>query len=326
MEQRNAERASSLVAASKSITFDDCTAGYIVAHEPAWRSAKHGRQLRAALVAYASPVFGRLPMSAIDTGLVMRALEPIWATKPTTASRLRGRIENVLDWAKVRGYRQGENPARWKGHLDHLLPSKSKVQAIDHHAALPYVEIGAFTLQLRGLSHVSARALEFLILTAARSGEVIGALWEEIDLAGKVWVVPAARMKAKREHRVPLSAAAMGVLKQMAAIRRSDFVFPGVGGGRLGINAMHGLLGTMCEASVHGFRSTFRDWAAERTSFPRELAEMSLAHSVGNDVEQAYRRSDMFDKRGRLMEEWAKFCDRPASGAVVPIRAHTSGR
>ena len=230
------------MAASKFITFDDCPAGYIAAHEPAWRSVKHGRQLRAAFMAYAFPVFGRLPVSAIDTGLVMRVVEPIWAIKPTTASRLRGRIENVLDWAKVRGYRQGENPARWKGHLDHLLPSKSKVQAIEHHVALPYAEIGGFMAELRGRQNISARALEFLILTGGQKGRGDRSdMWSEIDFAEKVWAVPASRMKASREHRVPLTAAAVAVLKPMEAIRQSDFVFPGIGGGRIGINAMHAL-------------------------------------------------------------------------------------
>jgi integrase len=329
LDQRNAARASDLVAASKSLTFDDCLTGYAAAHESGWRSVKHAKQWRASLTAYASPVFGRLPVSAIDTGMLMRVLEPIWAAKPTTASRVRGRIENVLDWAKVRGYRRDENPARWKGHLDHLLPSKSKVQAIEHHAAMPYAEIGGFMAQLRERPNVSARALEFLILTAGRRGEVIGARWSEIDLPGKVWTIPASRMKASREHRVPLTSAAVAVLKQMEAIRQSDFVFPGMGGGRIGINAMHELLGAMGwrdAAKAHGFRSTFRDWAAERTSFPRELAELSLAHSVGNEVEQAYRRTDMFEKRRKLMEAWAAYCakvERDTGQVVALARART---
>jgi integrase len=309
LDQRNAARASDLVAASKSITFDDCLTGYVAAHESGWRSVKHAKQWRASLTAYASPVFGRLPVSAIDTGMVMRVLEPIWAAKPTTASRVRGRIENVLDWAKVRGYRRDENPARWKGHLDHLLPSKSKVQAIEHHAAMPYAEIGGFMAQLRERPNVSARALEFLILTGARSGEAIGCCWTEIDLAAKVWGVPASRMKAKREHRVPLTTAALAILKAMEAIRQSDYVFPGIAGERLGINSLHLLLSTMGEGvSVHGFRSTFRDWAAERTNFPREVAEMALAHAIPNAVEAAYRRGDLFDKRRKLMDAWAAYC------------------
>jgi integrase len=325
LEQRNVERASDRVAASKTITFDDCVDGYVAAHEAAWGS-KHGKQFQATLTAYASPVFGRLPISAIDTGMVIRALEPLWASKPTTASRLRGRIENVLDWAKVRGYRRDENPARWKGHLDHLLPSKGKVRGIEHHPAMPYNEVGAFTTRLRDLPNINARALEFLILTGARSGEVIGATWPEVDIGAKVWTVPASRMKAKREHRVPLTAAAIAVLKQMEAIRQSDFIFSGIGGGRLGINSLSELLAGMVDrgvASVHGFRSTFRDWAAERTSFPREIAELALAHSVGSDVEQAYRRTDLFDKRRRLLEEWSKFCGRreSAGATITPLRS-----
>jgi integrase len=207
-----------------------------------------------------------------------------------------------------------------------LLPSKSKVQAIEHHPAMPYGEVGGFITQLRDLPNINARALEFLILTVARSFEVIGALWDEVDIGAKVWTVPASRMKGKKEHRVPLTAAALAVLKQMEAIRQSDYIFPGIGGGRLGINSLSELLAGMVDrgiASVHGFRSTFRDWAAERTSFPREVVEMALAHSVGSDVEQAYRRTDLFDKRRRLMEEWAKFCSKAptrAAGEVVALR------
>ena len=246
LDQRNADRASDLVAASKSITFDDCLTGYVAAHESAWRSVKHAKQWRASLTAYASPVFGRLPVSAIDTGMVMRVLEPIWASKPTTASRVRGRIENVLDWAKVRGYRRDENPARWKGHLDHLLPSKSKVQAIEHHAALPYAEIGG----VHGRSFGEAehqRAGSGISDPDRRPGAA------RLSARRGVRSISAARfgrcrhrrMKAGREHRVPLTSAAVAVLKQMEAIRQSDFVFPGMGGGRLGINALHGLLTTM---------------------------------------------------------------------------------
>ena len=327
LDQRNAARASDLVAASKSITFDDCLAGYVAAHESAWRSVKHAKQWRASLTAYASPVFGKLPVSAIDTGMVMRVLEPIWASRSTTASRVRGRVENVLDWAKVRGYRRDENPARWKGHLDHLLPSKSKVRAIEHHAAMPYAEIGGFLGQLREKPNISARALEFLVLTGARSGEVIGATWDEIDFAAKVWVVPASRMKAKREHRVPLTSAALAVLKAMEAIRQSDYVFPGIAGGQLGINSLHLLLSTTGEGvSVHGFRSTFRDWASERTNFPREVAEMALAHAIPNAVEAAYRRGDLFEKRRKLMDAWAAYCakvETDAGKVVALARART---
>ena len=266
----------------------------------------------------------KLPVSAIDTGLVVRALQSIWTNKPVTASRLRGRIESVLDWARVSGYRLGENPARWRGHLDHLLPAQQKIRAVEHHAALPYAEIGAFVAQLREQADIKARALEFTILTASRTGEVLKATWTEIDFASKTWTVPAARMKSGREHRVPLTDAAIAVLKFAASIRHSDYIFPGRSDAKpLGTSGLQNALLALNRRDVtaHGFRSTFRDWAAERTSFPPELAELSLAHSVGSDVERAYRRTDLFDKRRRLMEEWAEFCSRRASGAVVPSGA-----
>jgi integrase len=249
-------------------------------------------------------------VQAIDLALVMKALEPIWTIKSETASRLRGRIEAVLDWAKVRGYRSGENPARWRGHLDKLLPARAKIQKVEHHPALPYREIGTFMEKLRGQDGIAARALEVLILTAARTGEIIGGQWDEIDLQEEVWVIPEARMKAGREHRVPLSGAALAVLEQMDAIREGDFVFPGGKKGKpLSNMAMLALLKRMGrdDLTVHGFRSTFRDWAAERTDFPREVVEMALAHTIENKVEAAYRRGDLFQKRRKLMEAWGDF-------------------
>jgi integrase len=290
LEQRNTQRAAARVEGAKSIIFDDCARAYIAAHDPGWRNRKHAKQWTDTLAAYVSPVFGKLPVSAIDTGLVMRALEPIWKQKPETATRVRGRIEAVLDWARVRGYREGENPARWRGHLDHLLPARSKVQRVEHHPALPYGETGAFMLALRHHQPgVNARALEFTILTAARAGEVLGATWNEIDFATKTWTIPASRMKGGREHRVPLSARASAILDEMYAVRHSDFIFPGRNAGNpLGAASFVQLLRRMGRAdiTVHGFRSTFRDWAGERTSFPKELAELSLAHNVGSDVER----------------------------------------
>jgi integrase len=253
---------------------------------------------------------------AIDTGLVIKALEPIWTTIPETASRTRGRIELVLDWATARGYRKGDNPARWRGHLDHLLPSRAKLQKVKHHAALPYADVGAFMAELRAQPGTAARALEFLILTAARRGEVLGARWDEIDLNGAVWTIPGARMKGGREHRVPLSEPAVAVLKSMAAVRHGDHVFPGRGRAVLSTMAFTYLLRRMGRDdgfTVHGCRSTFRDWAAECTSFPNEVLEMALAHAVGNKVEAAYRRGDLVEKRRRLMDEWAAFCKRPAA-------------
>jgi len=241
----------------------------------------------------------------------MKFLDSIWTTKPETASRLRGRIELVLDWATVRGFRKGENPARWRGHLHKLLPPRSKVRKVEHHPALPYDEIAEFVAALRGYEGIAARALEFLILTATRTGEVIGAQWDEVEFKDKVWVVPAARMKAEREHRVPLSASAVAVLDQMQACRESEFIFPGGKRGRpLSNMAMLKLLKRMGRADLttHGFRSTFRDWAAERTNFPREVAEMALAHTVGDKAEAAYRRGDLFQKRRQLMDAWSRFC------------------
>jgi integrase len=311
IEARSARRGWKKLEAAKAMTFDACAAAYIAAHEASWRNAKHREQWRNTLSSYAGPVFGSLPVQSIDVGLVMKALEPIWHTKPETASRLRGRIEAVLDWATVRSYRNGENPARWRGHLDKLLPARSKVHKVKHYPALPYDEMADFMTALRTQEGIAARALEFLILTAARTGEVINAPWDEVDLDGKLWVVSAARMKAGREHRVPLSAAAMAILEQMKEIREGAFVFSGGKKGKpLSNMAMLAVLKRMGRGNLtaHGFRSTFRDWAAECTNFPREVVEMALAHTIESKVEAAYRRGDLFQKRRRLREAWARFC------------------
>ena len=241
-----------------------------------------------------------------------------------TASRLRGRIEAILNWAKVRGLRTGENPARWRGHLDHLLPARNKVRKVEHHAALPYEQVGAFMVQLRERDGIAARALEFAILTAARTNEVIGARWDEIDFAAKVWTVPESRMKAGREHRVPLSDAALTILQAMRSLRQDQYVFAG---DRRSILSNMALLMTLrrmgrADVTTHGFRSTFRTWAAERTGFPREVVEAALAHATGNKVEAAYQRGDMFEKRRRLMHAWGQFCaDAPGAGKIVPLRS-----
>jgi integrase len=314
LEHKNALRAAARLEAAKSMTFDQCAESYIASHQAGWKNSKHAAQWRSTLATYVTPVFGRLPIQHIDTTLIMKALDPIWRTKPETASRLRSWIEAILSWAIVRGYRDGENPARWKGHLDQLLPLRTKVRAVQHHAALPYNEIGAFMVDLRSREAVAARALEFLILTAGRTSEVLNACWSEIDIADQVWVIPGSRMKARREHRVPLSDAALIVLKRMQAVRDGDLVFPGAKHGRpLSNMAMLVLLRRMGrgDLTAHGFRSTFRDWAAERTNFPSEIAEMALAHAVGSKVEAAYRRGDLFDRRHRIMAEWAKFCSTP---------------
>ena len=288
--------------APKRSRLNSARSSYIASHSAGWRNAKHAAQWGTTLATYAYPVFGSLPVAAVDTGLVMKALEPIWSTKPETAGRVRGRNESVLDWAKVRGYRDGENPARWKGHLIQLLPSLTKVTKVKHHAAMPYAELPAFLIALRARPAMAARALEFAILTAARTGEVLGARWQEMDLEARIWMVPAERMKAGREHRVPLSDAAVAILK--AIYRTGDLVFP------LSNMALLMLLRRMGhgELTAHGFRSTFRDWASETTNHPRDVVEMALAHAIADKTEAAYRRGDLFEKRRRLMVEWEAYC------------------
>jgi integrase len=309
---RHQARAAAQLEAAKTLTFEQCAEAFIEGHRASWQNAKHAAQWGSTLKTYAYPVFGSLPVAAIDTPLVLRALEPIWKTKTETASRLRQRIEAILDWARVRGYREGENPARLKGHLDHTLPARAKVAKVVHHAALPYDEIGPFMMKLRDQPGISAMALEFAILTAARTGEVLRATWDEFDLGGKMWTVPAARMKAGKEHRVPLSDPAADILQKLEAMKSGPFVFPGGKAGKpLSSMAMLMTLRRMerGDLTAHGFRSTFRDWAAEQTNFPGEVAEMALAHSVSDAVEAAYRRGDLFEKRRKLMEAWASFCD-----------------
>ncbi|WP_417794487.1 tyrosine-type recombinase/integrase [Terasakiella pusilla] len=311
IEKRKTEQLSAKAEAVKTVTFRECAENYIKAHEPSWKNAKHIAQWTSTLTTYVYPTFGALPVTEVDTGLIMKVIEPIWATKTETASRVRGRIEAILDWATVRKFRSGENPARWKGHLDHLLPSKSKLQKEKHHSALPYDQISDFISSLHKQNGISASALEFTILTAARTGEVIEAAWSEIDLENKVWTIPAERMKAGREHRVPLSETALNILQEMAEIRTSNFVFPGNSKNRpLSNMAMLTVLRRMkrTDITVHGFRSTFRDWAAEQTNFPREVAEMALAHTIESKVEAAYRRGDLFEKRRSLMQEWEEQC------------------
>jgi integrase len=325
LERKRAGRSAAALEAAKAITFRQCAEGYIAAHKAGWRDHKSQQQWEQSLAAYVYPLFGTLPVQAIDVGLVLKAIESLWTEKPETASRVRGRIESVLDWATARGYRTGENPARWRGHLENLLPKRSKVRKVEHHPALPYPEIAAFVAELRQQEGVAARALEFAILTAARSGEVLGARWSEFDMANRIWTIPGDRMKAGKEHRVPLSDAAMAVVEQMAAVRLNDYVFPGLKKGQsASTNTMFYALRHMNrgDLTAHGFRSTFRDWCAEHTAFPAEVAEMALAHVVGDKVEAAYRRGDLFEKRRQLAEAWAKFCDAPAitGGEVVALR------
>ena len=308
--------------AAKAVTFAHCAASYIESHKAGWRNEKHAEQWTKTIETYAEPTIGPLPVQAVDTGLVLKILEPIWSMKPETASRLRGRIENILDWAKARGYRSGENPARWKGHLNQLLPALSKKHRVTHHKAMPFPEVGAFVSNLRELSGISARCLEFTILTAARTNEAINAKAEEFDLTNATWTIPASRMKAKREHRVPLSPRAVEIVRKMLKLEQ-DYVFPSTRKGKPVSNmAMLNLLDRMdVDVTVHGFRSSFRDWAAERTAFSHEVCELALAHTISNAAEAAYRRGDLFEKRGKLMSTWADYINTPRTeGAVIPMR------
>lgn len=342
LAEREAIRAALRADAAKAVSFKDAAQRYLEAHRAGWRNAKHAAQWETTLATYAEPIIGALGVHAIDTAMIIKVLEqdvrkgsdktvrPLWTTKPETASRLRGRIEVILDWAKVRGYREGENPARWRGHLDKLLPAPGKIKKIKHHAALPFDGLSAFMAALRSENGTAARALEFMVLTAARTGEVIGARWSEIDMSKKVWTVPAERMKAGREHRVPLPARAIAILTGLKPARGSvgedtaGFIFTSAGLRKpLSNMAMLMTLRRMKrgDLTAHGFRSTFRDWAAERTSFPSEVAEMALAHTVGDKVEAAYRRGDLFEKRHKLMEQWGSVCTKPpVSGNVVSIK------
>jgi integrase len=299
LEARSAER--------KIPTFGEMADEVIASLEAGWRNPRHRDQWRMTLSTYCAPIRTR-PVNAISTEDVLGILRPLWSKVPETASRLRGRMEKVLDAAKAKGHRTGENPARWRGHLDHLLPARRKLTR-GHHKALAYEEVPSLIQRLQGLGSISALCLEFTILTAARSGEAMGAQWEEFDLERRIWVVPAPRMKAGREHRVPLSERSQEILETMAKLRSGEFVFPGQKRNRpLSSKALEMLLRRLkVDATVHGFRSAFRDWAAEQSSAPREVAEAALAHVLENKVEAAYRRSDLFEKRRRLMQDWADF-------------------
>ena len=332
IEARKAAEVEAEREAASASTFKQCAEAYIEAHRAGWRNAKHADQWGATLATYAYPLIGGLAVGTIDTMRIMDILQPIWAVKAETASRLRGRIEVILDWASVHGYRSGDNPARWRGHLQALLPAKGKVAKVEHHAALPYRDLPDFFLKLQAQDGVSARALEFAILTAARTGEVLGATWAEFDLDDRVWVVPAVRMKGGKEHRVPLSEAALVLLRKRHAVREGGYVFAGQLprkrrpaqpaadsplGNPLSSMAMLMVLRRMKrgDLTVHGFRSTFRDWVAEQTDFANEVAEMALAHAVGDKVEAAYRRGSMFEKRQQLAEAWGRHCTAGAARA-----------
>lgn len=291
-------------------TFKQAALAYIEAHGEGWKNPKHRAQWSATLETYAYPHIGDLLVQDIGQDHVLKVLEPIWNTKTETATRLRGRIENVLDWATVRKYRSGDNPARWKGHLDKLLPAPGKIQKVEHHRALPAAEMVELMKALRGREGLAARALEFAILCASRSGEVRGARWDEIDFVTAIWIIPAHRMKAKKEHRVPLSTQAIKVLKSLPKKADVDLVFSSEGGKPLSDMALTAVLRRMeVDAVPHGFRSTFRDWAGELTNHPRDIAEQALAHVLDNKVEAAYRRGDALEKRRKMMQEWADYCE-----------------
>lgn len=328
IEARRADGMQARLEAARGKTFKECAEAYITSHAPSWRNEKHRAQWRSTLKTYVYPVFGDLSVASVDTGLVLKVLEPMWLTTPETGTRVRGRIESILDWATARAYRTGENAARWRGHLDKVLPARAKVSRVKHHPALPYGEIPVFMARLRAQEGVSARALEFTILTATRTSETIRARWDEIGLDSKMWTIPGERMKAGKGHRVPLSERAMTILKGLP--REGGYVFPG-GRAKTPLSSM-ALLMTLRrmgrdDITTHGFRSTFRDWAAETTAYPRDVAEMALAHAIADKVEAAYRRGDLFAKRRELMDAWATYCAAlpGRKGQVVPMRERGRG-
>jgi integrase len=340
IEVRKLSDQASALEKAKTTTFQECAKAYIRAHRSGWKNAKHAEQWSATLETWAYPLIGKLPVGGITTDLVLKVLEQLvgggeaaptfWIARTETASRVRGRIENVLDWAKAKKLRDGDNPARWKGLLDKLLPAPSKVSPVEHHKALPYADLPRFMAELRRRDSLSARALEYTILTAARTSDTIGAVRSEVDRAGGLWTVPAGRLKGKkgtrkRDHVVPMSDRALEILEGQP--ERSAYVFANEAGEPLSNMAMLELLQGMgfgADLTVHGFRSTFKDWCTEQTGFPNEMSEMALAHTVSDKVEAAYRRGDMREKRRRMMDDWAAYCVSPPAekgGNVVPMRA-----
>ena len=314
IEERGRIKRARQLEQARSITFQEAAEHCIASKKPEWKNAKHAQQWGNSLATYAFPVFGTLSVSDLDTDLVLKAIEPIWISKAETASRVRQRIETVWDWARARKYVEGENPARLRGHLDKILAKTAKVKRVKHHAAVPYKQIATFITKLRGRKGSSASAMEFMILTAARTGEVRGARWQEIDFTAKVWIISAGRMKAGKEHRVPLCDRAMQILNSMKSNRNPDeFVFPGWKAGTgLSDGAMLALLRKMDVGpyTPHGFRSTFRDWAAEEAhQFSNETVELALAHTIRNKAEAAYRRGDQLERRRELMAAWSKYND-----------------
>ena len=327
IEARNATREARKLEAAKALTFDQGADAYIAAHRPGWKNAKHADQWTSTIRTYASPVIGKLAMQAVDTPQVLEVLQPIWTSKAETAHRLRGRIEKILDWAKVMKYRGGENPARWRGHLDHLLPARGKVKKVRHHPALPYRELPEFMALLRDQEGTAARALEFTIFTTARTNETIAARFDQIE--NGVWTIGREGMKSDRAHRVPLCVRAMEIVDEMRGLVRNEFIFPAGNsrGEHLSNMAMLNLLGRMGHGDVttHGFRSSFKDWARECTNFPNEVSEAALAHVIGDETERAYARGDLFEKRRKLMEAWANYCNGKTASRgdnVTSLRRH----
>lgn len=326
IRQRSHKRAMAALEAASRMTFSEAAESYIAEHEASWRNAKHRQQWRNSLHTHAFPVLKRTPIADVDITLVRKVLRPIWHTKTETANRVRSRIEAILDWAKVNGYRTGDNPACWRGNLQRALPAPGKIKKVKHHRALPHNDVPRFMRSLRQRTGMTALALEFTILTAARTGETLGATWSEMDLVNAIWTVPPERMKAGREHRVPLSARALQILNELdEKAGDSDFVFHGANRDRpVSSMALLMLLRRMkADVTTHGFRSTMRQWAAETTDFPREVAEAALAHTIGSAVERAYQRSDLFDRRRMLMDAWCEYCHsqpHPSQQAIKSTR------
>jgi len=309
IEEKRIAKEQLIITQLSRISFDEAVRRFLKNKNNEFSNKKHAAQWENTLKTYASPVIGKLPVSEIELPHILQILQPIWLDKTETAKRVRGRIENVLNWATVSQFRSGENPARWKGHLDNILPKPSKVTKVKHHKSLPWQELGAFIQELKLKKGIAARALEFLILTATRSGEVRNAVWSEIDLESNLWVIPAERMKAGKEHKIPLANETINILKALPIIEDNEYLFPAPRGGSLSDMTLSTIVKRMgVEAVPHGFRSTFRDWCAEETNFPNNVAEMALAHTISNKVEAAYRRGDLLVKRTLLMKQWAKFC------------------
>lgn len=335
MEEKKTRRAALVAAQKRGLIFADAVERYLENKLTEFRSDKHRKQWQSTLDDYAIPAIGKMLVDDIRVSDIQRTLEPIWASKTETASRLRGRIEAVLAWATVAGHREGDNPARWKGNLDAILPKPGKIAKVKHFPALAIDDAPDWFSEVRKRKGIATRALEFLAMCASRSGEIRGAVWSEIDLQAGLWTIPAKRMKATNEHRVPLTAEAVALLKALPIFEGSDFVFPAARGGMLSDAALSACMKRIHEggedryldtrtgrpAVPHGLRSTFRDWTAERTEYPRDMAEISLAHVVGSDVERAYRRGDMLDKRRAMMAAWQRFLRGEASEKVVRLEA-----